>query len=98
VFLKSLAIQLIPLLTAGALHHLLAVSRLGMVQAVTVVWKLDLRQPTPAAVDLACKTMREECVSQVVFGVELRHNVSLTVSFGFVVSFPGLHHNTGFAL
>ena len=79
--LKTLAIQWIPLLTAVVLHHLMAVSRLGMVLAVTLVCKLDPWQPTPAPVDLPCEAMRGECASQMVSGVELHHSVMLTVSF-----------------
>jgi len=62
VLLKTLVIQLIPSLTAAVSHHShhrqLEVSRLGMAQPVTMVYKLDQKQHTPATVGLGYKGTR----------------------------------------
>ena len=85
MFLKTLAIQLIPcsMIAVGhnSHHHQLEVSRLGMAQLVTMVCKLDQKQYTPVTVVLDYKVLRPEGVRGMVFGVEQHQCVKLTVRF-----------------
>ena len=66
-------------------HHQLEVSRFGMAQLVTMVYRLDQKQYTPATVGLDYKVLRSEDVREMVFGVEQHQCVKLTVRF--VISF-----------
>ena len=71
-------------------HHQLEVSRLGMVQPVTTVYKLDQKQYTPANVGLDYKVLRSEDVRGMVFGVEQHQCVKLTVRFVISFTVPDL--------
>ena len=62
-------------------HHQLEVSRLGMAQLVTMVYKLDQKQYTPATVGLDYKVLRSEDVRGMIFGVKQHQCVKLIVSF-----------------
>ena len=52
-----------------------------MAQLVTMVYKLDQKQYTPATVGLDYKVSRQECVSRMIIGMEHHQCVKLIVSF-----------------
>ena len=89
MFLKTLALQLIPCSTIAVSHnshhHQLEVSRLRMAEPVTMVYKMNQKQYTPATVGSDYKVLRSEDVRGMVFGVKQHQCVKLTVRF--VISF-----------